>query len=650
MRKIYFLSLFSILITGAFAQVQPGDSLLKRLAVAADDSNKVNLLYSIGNVFENSEPEKAKHYIRMGGDLSKRINFTAGIQKYFRRISYVLIVQSQYDSVLYYNQQGLELAKRLKDTFAIGVSMFNMGVAYRFKADYENAVLYNLEGARILEGKGYSTIETSMYDGLQVLYMSLSQYEKAIMYGEKAIALGRKMENKNPLAVALNNLALSYMEVNRLENAKQVLQEAIRISKGTDNKSVEASALNNLGDIAIREGRFELLKNYGEQSEQIHREINSPEGLTVSILAMAIYYQSKKDFKKAKEFALAALKITEENNFLAEKSHCMKILSNISFSLDDFAAGYRYALESSKIDGIIFNESLAEKEAGMKVKFETEKKEILIKELEADKKVQQLSIRQKNTLNYILIAGGLSILIISLLAYRTYTQKQKLQQQRIIELETQQQLTATEAVLKGEEQERTRLAKDLHDGLGGMLSGIKFSFNTMKGNLIMTPENNQAFERSMDMLDSSIKEMRRVAHNMMPEALVKFGLDTALRDFCNDINKSGALEVSYQSLGLENAEIAQTTAITIYRIVQELINNTMKHAGAKTAIVQVTKSNERLSVTVEDDGQGFDTGILQKAKGMGWSNIQNRIEFLKGRLDVRSENGKGTSVHFELGT
>ena len=203
-------------------------------------------------------------------------------------------------------------------------------------------------------------------------------------------------------------------------------------------------------------------------------------------------------------------------------------------------------------------------------------------------------------------------------------------------------------MLKGEEQERTRLAKDLHDGLGGMLSGIKFSLNTMKGNLIMTSENNQAFERSMDMLDSSIKEMRRVAHNMMPESLVKFGLDTALKDFCNEINKTGALNVSYQSLGLENEIIEQTTAITIYRIVQELINNTMKHAAAKTAIVQVTKSNDHLAVTVEDDGKGFDTTILYQSKGIGWSNIKNRVEFLKGTLDVQSEKDKGTSVHIEL--
>ena len=179
----------------------------------------------------------------------------------------------------------------------------------------------------------------------------------------------------------------------------------------------------------------------------------------------------------------------------------------------------------------------------------------------------------------------------------------------------------------------------------------------MKGNLVMTPENKQAFERSMDMLDSSIKEMRRVAHNMMPESLLKFGLATALNDFCNEINQSGALKVNYQSIGLVNVAIDQTMSITIYRIVQELINNTMKHAAAKTALVQVAKTDGQLTVTVEDDGKGFDTAILNTAKarpdgpvgrGIGWSNIQSRVEFLKGKLDVNSAVGKGTSVLIEL--
>ncbi|OPZ16400.1 MAG: Signal transduction histidine-protein kinase/phosphatase DegS [Bacteroidetes bacterium ADurb.BinA245] len=292
---------------------------------------------------------------------------------------------------------------------------------------------------------------------------------------------------------------------------------------------------------------------------------------------------------------------------------------------------------------MLTGEEVQNKTLLLEKKFETQKKESQIQ-------LQQSQLRQKNTLNYILAASAVALLLISLLSYRNYKNRQKLQQVRIDELETEKQLTATEAVLKGEEQERTRLAKDLHDGLGGMLSGIKFSLSNMKGNLIMTPDNAQAFERSIDMLDSSIREMRRVAHNMMPEVLVKYGLDTALKEYCNEIDRSGVIHTSYHSMGLNETEIEQTTAVTIYRIVQELVNNTIKHAAAKNLLVQAqyAKAEKLLSVTVEDDGKGFDIATLKNANGIGWSNIQNRVDFLKGKIDVQSGEGKGTSVLIEI--
>lgn len=172
----------------------------------------------------------------------------------------------------------------------------------------------------------------------------------------------------------------------------------------------------------------------------------------------------------------------------------------------------------------------------------------------------------------------------------------------------------------------------------------------MKENLIMTPDNAQAFERSIDMLDSSIKEMRRVAHNMMPEMLLKYGLDTALKEFCNEISRSGVMLITYQSAGLFNSALDQTTAVTIYRIVQELVSNALKHSTARNVLVQVHRLEQEkmLAITVEDDGNGFDTNLLNQFAGMGWKNIQNRVEFLKGRLDIQSSPGKGTSVLIEL--
>jgi two-component system, NarL family, sensor kinase len=375
---------------------------------------------------------------------------------------------------------------------------------------------------------------------------------------------------------------------------------------------------------------------------------NDRSGASYRHLIYGYDYTLQKRFDLAEKELMSGLKIAEADSILSPMESLYLAMSTIKYAGQDFAAAAIWDDKWSALDQSMKKKEMAEYALDIEAKYATESKEAKIK-------LQESQLKQKSIANYILIGSAAALVIISLLLFINYRNKQKLHLQRINELETQQQLTATEAVLKGEEQERTRLAKDLHDGLGGMLSGIKYSFNTMKGNLVMTPANAQAFERSMDMLDSSIREMRRVAHNMMPEALVKFGLDTALSDFCNDITNSGALQVSYQSIGLEKMILSETTAITIYRIVQELINNSMKHAAAKTAIVQLTKDEGKLSITVEDDGKGFDTAFLDQLKagagagiGMGWSNIQNRVEFLKAKLDVNSQPDKGTSVLIEM--
>ncbi len=640
-----------VFFSGTKAQLAKKDSLLRLLTTATEDTTRVILYNTIGDLYEYSITDSAKLYFRKAMDLATKQNYTQGILKSGRNIIGACLIANQFDSALFYSKINLEEAQKSKDSLAIGIALFNLGTSYRFLSDLESAVKYNLEGARILEAIGQKNIAAQMNDGLQVLYMTMGQYDKAIRYGEKSVQQARELKNDEFLSISLNNLALSYMEIDSLtDKAKKVLEESILASEAVENFSAMSAAYNNLSGIAINQEKYELAAEYARKALKFNEQLNSDETKAISLRSLSIYYLHKKDFAAAKFYADSSLRLTERTNSLAEKGQNLRVQTIIAYASGDLIGGGRYFRLSEKIFSKIFNESLLEKEAGMRIRFETEKKELQITQLETEKKVQQLTISKKNTLNYILIGGAFAMAIIFLLAYRGYQQKQRLQLQRISELETEKKLAATEAVLKGEEQERTRLAKDLHDGLGGMLSGIKYSLNTMKGNLIMTPDNAQAFERSMDMLDSSIKEMRRVAHNMMPEALVKFGLDTALKDFCNDINQSGALKVNYQSFGLSGAEPDQTVSITIYRIIQELINNTIKHAAATSAIVQLTKNDDQLSVTVEDNGKGFDTAILTSARGIGWSNVQNRVEFLKGKLDVSSSPSKGTSVHIEFET
>jgi signal transduction histidine kinase len=642
---LLFLSLSSLLTSQTTGTT---DSLLKLLPAQKGDSNTVLLYIDIARQFESGEPKTAKLYYFKARDLSQKINYKAGVIKYIINYTYMLNIEGLYDSSLQLNLESVEISRQINDSLNLAKTLFNTGTSYRFKGEYESAVRYYEEGKDLFSKLGNVSFQVQTNDILQVLFYEMKEYKRAIEYGEKSVAEGRKLSNLYDLGISLNNLGLSYFMIKMTDSAKNVFEEALDIALKLGDKNMEISQYLNLGSVFLEKGEYRIMKENFEKALKLSKKLEYNQSEMLALKGLSFFYMFEKNFTLAKKYAHEALLISYNFNFKHDRISLFTQLSNISYAMQDIKLGENYATKSSLLSDSLLNETVQKNTLELEKKFETQRKEAQIKKLEADKKVQQLLIKQKSTLNYILIGAAISLFIVVLLSYRNYKQKQKLQQQRISEFETQQQLTATEAVLKGEEQERTRLAKDLHDGLGGMLSGIKYSFNTMKGNLVMTPVNAQAFERSMDMLDSSIQEMRRVAHNMMPEALVKFGLDTALKDFCNDINLSGALTVSYQSIGMENAAIEQTTAITIYRIIQELINNSMKHGEGKNAIVQMSKTNNILSITVEDDGKGFDTTMLNLSKGIGWENIKNRVDFLKGKLDINSQTGKGTSVLIEV--
>ena len=624
------------------------DSLLQELTKAKEDTSKVWLYLKLSKATQNTDMAKAHWYSEQGYGLSEKLHFNRGRFKAMLRKTALFRVSGIVDSVFENNKKFLTLAQQLNDTVNIAVGYINIAESYNELGDAEKAIELSLKGLAVIEKAGAPELKQDTYDNLLRIYFTRLEYDKAIEYGTKSVQIARDLKAPARIASSLFNLSYAYNMNKEYDRAINAAKEVIALCKVTGDERVEAYGLSNLCDTYLKLNKIPLALDYELKALELSRKVENKDIEATALDGLAMCYLQQKDYAKSLAYAQEAIKIKESLGDLGGKINTTKILADIAFATGDPAKGYAYELQCDEYEQKHVTQVLSKQSSDLEKKYETEKKETQIKKLEADKKVQDLTIQQKSTLNYILIGSAITLLIISLLSYRTYQQKKKIQQQRIAELETQQQLTATEAVLKGEEQERTRLAKDLHDGLGGMLSGIKYSMNSMKGNLIMTPDNAQAFERSMDMLDSSIKEMRRVAHNMMPEALVKFGLNTALKDFCNDINQSGALKLNYQSIGMDNSTIDQTTSIAIYRIVQELINNTIKHAAAKKAIVQVTQSEDLLTLTVEDDGIGFDPVILQRVKGIGWSNIQSRVDFLKGTLDVQSGEGKGTSVHIEL--
>lgn len=361
----------------------------------------------------------------------------------------------------------------------------------------------------------------------------------------------------------------------------------------------------------------------------------------------------KKKIVEAESFANQSLQLAITSNMIEHIGKAYTVLADIAVLKGDFKTNNFYAIKSDSIRTLLLNESVAENIQELEAKYESEKKEQQINDLKQEAEIKDLSIQQNQLLNFILIGSLVAVLAIALLARRAYQQKKKilerdnsLNQSRIAELEKEKQLLASEAVIKGQDEERGRLARDLHDGLGGLLSGVKFSLTNMKSNVVLDGESALVFERSLDMLDHSISELRRVAHNMMPEVLVKFGLAEALKSYCDHLAESKIYKIDFQFIGIKD-RLEKNTEIFIYRIIQELLNNISKHAQATHVLVQLAQQENELNITVEDNGKGMTNDITQST-GAGWANIRSRVDYLKGKLDIQSSPGQGTSIHITI--
>lgn len=650
MKKIFFALLLLAVFISANAQQHLVDSISKELKQDLPDTTRAISMMRLAIDYELVDTAKShiayQEAIRFAK--SKKLYYQLG--RIYHNHSYLYSNASRYEesiarldtAILYYQRSDHP------NTTKMLANVYNdLANKYKTINETEKAVDYYLKGIGLLEKSGTVSELVTPYCNIANLFGDIGDPKRQNEYGYKALAAAKKSGIPNKIFMACFILANAYVHTqqNNLEMAKKYIDTAgmyFDEKANINSPDIQFSYYLVRAQVFRQLERFDSAEFYFKKCYSVSEQYHYGYGKAESQLQLGGVSIQQKKYDVAEKYLLGGIRLADSIGYYNMLDEGYRYLADVYAATGRYKQAYEYHQKYMEVSDSVTSLDAKKYIEDLERKYETSKKDQQLL-------LQQTQLQKRKTLIYILIASAVALLLFGLLIYRNLNHRRKLQQQRIIELETKEQLTATEAILKGEEQERTRLAKDLHDGLGGMLSGIKFSFQTMKGNLVMTPENQQAFERSMDMIDGSIKEMRRVAHNMMPEALVKFGLSTALKDFCNEINQSGVLHISYQSIGMENAEIDQTIAVNIYRIIQELINNTLKHAAARNAIVQISKKDGAFSITVEDDGKGFDPQLLKESKGIGWTNIQSRVDYLKGTIDIQSEPGKGVSVHVEVG-
>lgn len=285
----------------------------------------------------------------------------------------------------------------------------------------------------------------------------------------------------------------------------------------------------------------------------------------------------------------------------------------------------------------------------LEAKFKNTESQIKIKQL----KIQNDKVRlleQNNNLKYIIVAT-ISFKLLLLIFFILYFVKNKNKLAKASELKNIQQIAllrkqkeveVMQALIDGEESERIRIARDLHDGIGSRLSSLKMQLNQMQF-AVNQEENLKAISNSLSI---SINELRHTAFNLVPETLLKLGLELALKDLCYSMNNNN-VSIEFSPNEIQDS-ILETNQISIFRIVQETINNSLKHSNCSEIIVDCSQNGNLFLITVEDNGIGFNTNEMENFKGLGLKNINNRVELLNGNLDIKSTINNGTIINIEL--
>jgi two-component system, NarL family, sensor kinase len=659
-RYCVLVSLISFFSRGSVAQSQSRnyiDSLLSIVNKPGRDSSSVNALIHVQRYFfERGLFDSTLKYANKALPLARKGSTQKNLTRVLYRLGMTYTNLQHYDSANHYLNEALATALSIKDT-TLEVSCYNaFAILNNYQSDYTTSIEYLLRAITKIDQSNSIELKNMLpqaYSTIAYNFLSEKQYDKAIEYGKKGLVLKDYPSEKRSRVMLYLTVYYAFLEKNNFTTGKNYLDSAIAVNNTLENAALAAMVANNEGAYFQRTNDLKsaiiaYLKSYQINKNGGYRLLQSEAADNVANL-----YLKLKDYQEAERYALEANEIGRELKLYQVAASTYEVLKSLSVIKGDYKTALGYAEQNKIYTDSALNQATHRTTLSLESKYQNQKKEREIATLTIANTQKELQVVRRNRL---LIVGGVAAsaaLIIMGLFYRHSRQKhliaeqeKSFQQEEIKFLERQQQVVSLQSMINGQEAERTRIAKDLHDGLGGLFSTVKMYFSTLQHDSPDLKEN-ELFQKSYAIVDTASEEVRRIAHNMMPEVLMKLGLVNALKDLSTNISAGKLLSVSLEVHGLSK-RLSATTEIMLFRIIQELLNNIIKHAQATKVIIQFIKEGERLSVIVEDNGQGFNTAEVDEKNHAGIASIRSRVSYLNGRLSIDSQKNVGTTIMMDF--
>lgn len=631
------------------------DSLEHAMRTDPSDSLKARAAYLLSEYWGKEDTSKAKVYLVKGKELAGNSPYARALyQHYIGQLYFKTRPDRSEQAYLRVDSIAIAEGLRFKSAYALlAAAWHNYCVLQQMKDDTES-VLNALRDKVIVYTRKAERYEQlpDLYASVGVLLGNELEYDKAATYFDQAIAMLDTVSIDNAQqAYILSLVASNYLARNKLNEAKHYQDRVRGLLRDFPESLYYMEYLLNETDYYSKRKQYKEALNRIDRGLILAKRIAGPYDVERFRNKQAEIFALQGRHHEAKEVLLAIVQ-QPTTPFATTRMLYYQDLAKQYVKLGDFKEAYRWNQVYSDINDSLNKAKLKEKIFQWETKFRTAESKLEIASLKSQKSAAQLEAKNNRLFNWVLGLGCLILLLIAAFSVVYYREQKRSgiqaalhHRQQLKELEQQRELAVTKAVLEGEEGERRRMARDLHDGLGGMLAGVKIHLSGWAAKLVEIPEE-QEFHQVVEQLDGSVSELRRIARNMMPEALLKFGFEAALNDL-SVFYTDNSVQVYFQPFELQKNS-SQQVQVTIYRIVQELIANAVRHGHATRIVLQCIQQHKTFLITVEDNGIGFDQTILREKEGMGLMNIKSRVSYYKGTMELITAQGEGTTVHIEL--
>jgi signal transduction histidine kinase len=603
------------------------------------DSVRIVKLLKSAYKFMNSDYEKSAVYAEKAIQIGKA-GFIKGQIAANNLYANVLIAQGKYQRAFEVASESVELSKKIKNQKSLATSYTTKSMTGIFLGHFQMAANNLLDAAKIIEKTDNKVEIQSSLNMLSIIFTELKNKEKALAYALRAEKLGVITKDPGVNLMTLMQLARSRALNGQFSQANALFNRLVATARRMkDTLNITYSNIY-YAELAVQEKKYSKALDLYHSAYKDAVRTKFPDFLIYANGGLARTYYELHNYTKAKFYldkGIYYARKTTSENMLRE---LLLLGAEINEKQQNLSTSLTFRKEYEALNARLLNRDLQENIHRLEEEFQSAQKE---KEITRQKLLvanSQLNIRQKD--NYIVVSVSIVIILVVsiLLFYLRYRHKQKITEQNIYVLEKEKELQILKAMINGEEAERSRLAKDLHDGIGGLLSATKMHLSILQNNAGSSDHQRQ-INHTVSMLDTASHEIRMIAHNLAPELLEKLGLHKALSAYFSRL-QSPAFKINYIKVG-EVPRMENGFELLVYRVIQELINNVIKHSQSVYALVQMSYHDRMLSITVEDNGIG-----LKGEEGVGFSNLRSRIAAVSGYVEIETSENSGTTVFVEF--